>query len=57
MDVSAASGASAATTQQDYTLAVMKKSMDAEQAIALQLIQSIQAPQPEHLGQNVDLLA
>ena len=43
--------------QQTAGLAVMRKSLDAEQTVALQLIQSIGAPQPSHLGQNVDLLA
>ncbi|MBV8087016.1 MAG: YjfB family protein [Chloroflexi bacterium] len=58
MDVSAASGASSASLDQAASVAVLKKSMDAEQSVALQLIQAIQpAPQPPHLGQNVDLLA
>ena len=58
MDVSAASGAASASLDQTYSVAVLKKSLDAEQSAALQLIQAIQpAPQPEHLGQNVDLLA
>ena len=61
MDVSGvasgASAADAASLQQTAGLAVMRKSLDAEQTVALQLIQSIGAPQPSHLGQNVDRLA
>jgi hypothetical protein len=61
MDVSAAASsstaASVANLQQDASVAVLKKSMDAEQSVALQLIQAIQAPQPAHLGSMVDLLA
>lgn len=61
MDVSAAasgaSATSAANLQQDASLAVLKKSMDAEQSVALELIQAIQAPQPAHLGSHIDVLA
>ena len=61
MDVSAviggASAADAANLQQSAGLAVLRKSMDAEQAVALQLIQAIGAPQPSHLGSNVDVRA
>ena len=63
MDMSAISagisGTDAASIQQSYSVAVLKKSMDAESSAALQLIQSIpqMAPQPSHLGSNVDLRA
>lgn len=63
MDVSAISAglsaSDAASVQQQYSVAVLKDSMNAEQSAALQLIQAIpqMAPQPSHLGSNVDLLA
>ncbi|MBV9121091.1 MAG: YjfB family protein [Chloroflexi bacterium] len=61
MDVSAAaSGTSAmdlSSLKDQASIAVLRQSMNVEQTAALELIQSIQAPQPSHLGGNVDLLA
>jgi hypothetical protein len=56
MDVSALSadsaGAAAARAQEAATVGVLRKSLDAEQSAALELIQALAIP---GLGQNVDL--
>ncbi|HUZ78037.1 MAG TPA: YjfB family protein [Chloroflexota bacterium] len=62
MDVSALSGVigalnsglSAANAQQSSVMSVLKNSMDTQDTVALQLIQSINAP---GLGQNIDVRA
>ena len=59
MDVSAlsalTSAGDAALAREDAAASVLRKSLDAEQDMALRLIQSI--PQMPGLGENVDLLA
>ncbi|MBL8484364.1 MAG: YjfB family protein [Rhodocyclaceae bacterium] len=49
-----------ARTQQAVQVAVLKKTLDAEQQGALQLLQALPAApasNPPHLGQNVDVRA
>lgn len=55
--VSGTTAADAANLKQQAGIAIMRKSLDAEQAVALQLIQSIAAPGPSHLGSHVDIHA
>ena len=48
------SAGAAAQAQQDASVGVLKKSMDAEQAVAMELIQAIGIP---GLGENLDVRA
>ena len=48
------SAGAAAQAQQDASVSVLKKSLNAEQAVALELIQSLSIP---GLGQNLDVKA
>lgn len=58
MDVSAltagSSAAATASTQEQAGVAVLRKSLDAEQAVALELIQAAAIP---GLGENLDVKA
>lgn len=51
---SGVSAADAMNQQQDAGMAVLRQSLDTEQAVALELVQAM-APQPQNPGSHVDI--
>ena len=48
---------STAKVMQEVSLSVTKKTMDAQEQAAAQLIEQFQSVNPPHLGQNIDVRA